>query len=843
MKKQSRIFALFTIFIMFIGSVKAGYAMEQDAVIPETDKMQVKTPTDVVSTKTSACAVKLEGSTLYTYGTPVVIKKDSTDGKTYVYDGSGTDKLLDTAVSSPTIYGGGKNEAVNGDVSITVENVNVGTIYGGGYSDGSHEADVAGNVSITIKGNANASKVYGGGFAEGKKGNASASVSGNTVINIPAVPVSYHGNIYGGGNAVASGSNNAFADVGASSIYVYGTTYSVRGGGSASVTSGAAGSARADVKGTAQIRLKDVDVREIYGAGYAEGERCQAKTGAVDIQVDGNEAMIIRGGGTASSGAAADVTGKVSICMENCWNLYGYLYGGGNASDGGHANTGSVDINIDASVTPVVKDKWERWVAHASYGGGEASGSGSQADVNGDINMTINGGEITGNIYGGGEASTGGSARAGDVEVTLNDIKGYFCSGMGESGEQCYPTVFAAGSSDKSEGSIVEPKSIEVRLTNSTAENLWGGIVDSSGNPGASSGVSNLTLKNSKVTRTVTCFDSITLNKALDITAFLGKKDGVPTQLIDNGIKSGEVIVSCGDRDSKEGWFSLKNGELEYEVTDTASVWKIKTAPGPVKDLEVKNGGSDAKMTVTVKDSAKITESLLTEEDKQDIEDGNTIGFELHSGEVTALAEPVRQAVESAMTENQTLASSLDLQLFKVRNGSEAAVTETSAPLQLSITIAEEFLNNDSGKVREFSIVRVHELSDGTFAVDVLKDMDDIYNKITIKTDRFSVYSLIYEDKQRTGKKDNHDNNFDIGKEDNNNNENGGYKNNEEIEGSGQGSKNVGPDNVTIRNRTVTQKTKGAETGDRELLLLYSLICAGALLIVMAGIRNIKKRY
>lgn len=842
MKRQCRIFALFTAFIMIVSLMQTGYAMEQKAVLPEAEKGLVKTATDVLSTKESDSPVKLEGSTLYTYGTPVVIKKDSADGKAYVYDGSGTDKLLDTAVSSPTIYGGGKNETVTGDVSITVESVNVGTIYGGGCSDGSHEADVDGNVSITIKGSADAFKVYGGGCAKSEKGDASASVTGKAVINIPAVPIRYHNNIYGGGTATAYGNNNACADVGAVSIYVNGSLYSVRGGGTANIAAGATGSARADVKGTAQIRLKDVDVREIYGAGYAEGERCQAKTGAVDIQVDGNEAMIIRGGGTASSGAAADVTGKVSICMENCWNLYGYLYGGGNASDGGHANTGSVDINIDASVTPVTK-QWERWVAHASYGGGEASGSGSQADVSGDINMKINGGEITGNIYGGGEASTGGSARAGDVKVTLNDIKGYFCSGMGESGEQCYPTVFAAGSSDKSEGSIVEPKSIEVCLTNSTAENLWGGIVDSSGNPGASSGVSNLTLKNSKVTRTVTCFDSITLNKALDITAFLGKKDGVPTQLIDNGIKSGEVIVSCGDRDSEEGWFSLKNGELEYEVTDTASVWKIKTAPGPVKDLEVNNDGSDAKMTVTVKDSAKITEALLTEEDKQDIEDGNTIGFELHSSEVTALAKPVRQAVESAMTENQILASSLDLQLFKVRNGSEAAVTETSAPLQLSINIAEEFLNNDSGKVREFSIVRVHELSDGTFAADVLKDMDDIYNKITIKTDKFSVYSLIYEDKQRIGEKDSDDNNLDIGKEDNNSNGNGGYKNNEEIAGSGQGSKNVGPDNVTIRNRTVTQKTKGAETGDRELLLLYSLICAGALLIVMADIRNIKKCY
>ncbi|MFR9062672.1 MAG: hypothetical protein ACLVJO_02270 [[Clostridium] scindens] len=60
-----------------------------------------------------------------------------------------------------TIYGGGKNEPVNGDVNIVVDSVNIGTIYGGGYSDGTGNADVNGSVSITVKGNADASKVYG----------------------------------------------------------------------------------------------------------------------------------------------------------------------------------------------------------------------------------------------------------------------------------------------------------------------------------------------------------------------------------------------------------------------------------------------------------------------------------------------------------------------------------------------------------------------------------------------------------------------------------------------------------------------------------------------------------
>ena len=76
---------------------------------------------------------------------------------------------------------------------------------------------------------------------------------------------------------------------------VCGRTYSVRGGGWASVTSKASGNARADVKGAVQIQLSQVDIREVYGAGYANinadaaGGSAQANAESVDIQVDGNE--------------------------------------------------------------------------------------------------------------------------------------------------------------------------------------------------------------------------------------------------------------------------------------------------------------------------------------------------------------------------------------------------------------------------------------------------------------------------------------------------------------------------------------------------------------------------
>lgn len=752
----------------------------------------------------------LEGNTLYTYGVPVVIKKDDSDQKAYIYDGSGNEKLIATPVGSLTIYGGGKNEPVNGDVNIVVDSVNIGTIYGGGYSDGTGNADVNGSVSITVKGNADASKVYGGGYAVGKSGNASANVTGSVSIDISAIPVGNHGNIYGGGYAVASGAYDASANVGSSSTSICSRTYSVRGGGSASVTGGASGNARADVKGAVQIQLSQVDIREVYGAGSANinsgvaGCSAQANAESVDIQVDGNEMMMLYGGGSASGSSVANVSGKVSIDIKNCSNLYGYTIGGGDASSGGKANVGETAIHITNSVTPVGQ-QFGSWVAAAVYGGGTANGSGSQANVAGSISLAISEGDIgaiTGNIYGGGDASKGASAKAGSIHIALDDISGYFCEEMGDGGTQCYPSVWAGGCSDGAEGSKAGGDSTAVTLTSATAEHIWGGVENSS-NPEAISGSSTLILNDSAVTETVTCFDSITLNQPLHITAFLGKQDGVPTQLIDNGIKAGDIIVSCDDTDSDTGWFSLKDGELDYEVTDTQSIWRIKKVPGPDTDFEVHVDASTPDVKVSVNNSAQMAEHLLDDTDRQDISAGNTIGFHLRMKELEAVDDTLAEAVQNALAEDQVLALHLDINLFKIRNGAETQLSEASAPIRLTIQIPEKFREGlDDSEELVFSVIRVHEQEDGTLKTDILSDLDNDDSTITIETDKFSLYSLAY--KKQAKSEGNHG-------------------------GNGNGGGQDGSSSSTQNTSGGSANARAAKTGDTARQNEYGLLAAASL--------------
>ena len=402
-----------------------------------------------------AAGITVEGNTVYANGVPIVVKKDA-DGRTYIYDGTGERKLHDTGFTSGlTIYGGGKGTDVAGDTSITIEDAAVSTvygggknaavsgntsihvekqypasitIYGGGYSDGGGTADVRGNTRIFADGSLMVT-AYGGGRAEGSKGEASANVGGSAVLEIPArVPTSTSDKqdeghrLTGGGSAVGH-LYGAQANVGDTAVWSRGPIYSARGGGSASVsTTPADGITVAANCGAVDIRITDGDVREIYGGGYASKACCTANAASVKIETSATEAMIIKGGGSADGGHA-DVAGPVDIKIKDSPNLYGYVLGGGGASGGGSANVGDVQLLLENCRIPMEKDIFNRMVSALIYGGGEASGTGSEAEA-GTISVIVSGGENAGQFVAGGNAGSGGSAATKVSVITISGAQG-----------------------------------------------------------------------------------------------------------------------------------------------------------------------------------------------------------------------------------------------------------------------------------------------------------------------------------------------------------------------------------------------------------------------------------
>lgn len=699
-------------------------------------------------------SIVLEGGTLYANGVAVCIKKDQ-DGKTYIYNGSGTEKLVADACNVSTVYGGGKNTPVDGDTSIRIEGVDVRTVYGGGYSDGTGSADVSGGASVTITGTADADSVHGGGYAYASKGNASANVAGKVTVDIPAQPTSNHGNIYGGGNAVAQKGYSASATVGSVSASIVGRTYSIRGGGSASLTTDATGAANADVHGAISVSCIDVDIREVYGAGYASGATAHATAESVFVNVNGNEMMILQSGGQAYSGGNADVLGPAQALIENCSNLYGYLLGGGRASSGGTAKVAISNLSVVDSVIPVDVQSGSL-VAAATYAGGSADGAGSDASVLGRASVSLQNCTGAGSVYGGGDASGGARAQVGEAVTSVKEASSIIYPHEGED-VLCALSVFAGGETDDPQASPVEPGSIAVSIESAELEHVWGGLIVK-GSPVSSACASSLQLVGANNSlSTLTCFDAVSLSSPLHINAFLEKAKGVPTELTVSGIAEGEPVVVCEDDDSSSDWFSRKGGKLAYAVEEVggspASVWRmgkddpntpdIPTGPGDVEVVLPSNPDAPA---VSVENAEGLADRLLSEEDRAAIESGSSISFAIKLEKIDEPPAKAAEAIQAAISEaGVSLAFHLDIGLYKKVDGSEAPLSstgETGTAIRFSIDVPHE-LSKDQ---REFSVLRTHEKPDGTMEETLLADLDDDPATVTFETDRFSVYSLVYAD-------------------------------------------------------------------------------------------------
>lgn len=95
---------------------------------------------------------------IFANGIPIVVKKDASDGRTYVYDVTGTIKLLSTEINGYAIFGGSEKGVVE-STNVTMESGTVSRIYGGGYY-----SCVSGPTKVTVNGGDIAVIIYGGSY-------------------------------------------------------------------------------------------------------------------------------------------------------------------------------------------------------------------------------------------------------------------------------------------------------------------------------------------------------------------------------------------------------------------------------------------------------------------------------------------------------------------------------------------------------------------------------------------------------------------------------------------------------------------------------------------------------
>ena len=297
-----------------------------------------------------------------------------------------------------TAYGGGNKSSVT-TTNVILDGCSVTTIYGGSNTSG----DVTtANVTIT---SGSVGTIYGGNNAGGTCGTTYVEIEGTATIS---------GNVYGGGNAVATTTTNVTLTSAGSSIgEVYGGGHSASAGTThvthegITVTSIFGGSNTSGTVTNSYVSQEGGNVTTIYGGNNAGGNTI---TSHVDITGGGTNQTVVYGGGSRANGGTSNVTMSAGTVNK--------IFGGGNNAGLDESNVtvtgGTVNEIFGGSDNTGVVDETNVSYNYSSGTPSVIYGGGNLAAV-GDTNVTFNSGTV-GAIFGGGKSA----AASGDTLVDIN---------------------------------------------------------------------------------------------------------------------------------------------------------------------------------------------------------------------------------------------------------------------------------------------------------------------------------------------------------------------------------------------------------------------------------------
>lgn len=198
----------------------------------------------------------------------------------------------------------------------------------------------------------------------------------------------------------------------------------------------------------------------------------------------------------------------------------------------------------------------------------------------------------------------------------------------------------------------------------------------------------------------------------------------------------------------------------------------------------------DAEFAMDTKELAGI---VLTE---KELQDNSNARITLTINNITSHVDiRDRVAVEQMLGAYQ-VGQYLDITLCKEVDSNEKDwITETNDKLRIAIHVPSTLLNYDTGRItRTYAVVRVH---DGK--AEILQDLDNSLDIITIETDRFSTYAIIYRDTVNGSGNQGDDNNPDDSGNSGNNGGNSGNNGSDSNNGDNSGNTNNG-DNSSNNN-------------------------------------------
>lgn len=199
-----------------------------------------------------------------------------------------------------------------------------------------------------------------------------------------------------------------------------------------------------------------------------------------------------------------------------------------------------------------------------------------------------------------------------------------------------------------------------------------------------------------------------------------------------------------------------------------------------------------------------LAEAALTAAEKEAAQAGMDVSLIFRIQDVeNIISNTDKEALRQAVKEYQ-IGQYLDISLFKVAGEKRSQIIKTAGKIRLTITIPEKLAGKDKNTTREFAVARVHKGE-----ITVLQDLDTDSASVTVDTDRFSVYAIIYKDSAAAGSTGNDD-------KDKNPDKKSNKKKNTGKNGAGTASDDPASDTNGDGN--------APETGDRTPLEFYATV-------------------
>jgi len=184
-------------------------------------------------------------------------------------------------------------------------------------------------------------------------------------------------------------------------------------------------------------------------------------------------------------------------------------------------------------------------------------------------------------------------------------------------------------------------------------------------------------------------------------------------------------IESGNDRTLMEA--ALVRGDLQVTVFNKYSTPANETTTISYYDI------------TSIPNMEDVVDSLLTEEDKITLFEGNKVRTNLNISnlELDQVNEMDRASLEqNSIQNNVTLDSFFDVRFIEEVNGMPALVTELNTPLRIVMNVPESMKAGGNGS---YCVMRMHN---GEFSI--LEDLDSNPDTVTFETDKMSTFALGY---------------------------------------------------------------------------------------------------